>query len=207
MVGPYQVPVIRSALARLQQLGDPEFVALAERNERFIQVYRTQHWAHLRDTFHLHEWMPLLEALGCDQGNVQSLALLAQQGLAGRVETNRLLSTWANPVPGDYRNYVNAPQVYQASIRRARQFIDRPCENHQDYAAWVPGVSLGPYWVPKDEFFPAVRRLDRGYVEPVTLESRPYEVLSAQHRNGTWSTGWWYDDNADTWKWHWQRDQ
>ena len=139
-------PGMQNALARLEYLEDPCFEALHQANETFASLACTRTWAHLRDTWDLQEWLPLLSSVGADHGNVQSLVMLAQQGVAGRVEANRLLWTWCHPQASDKQAYWNRPMVFQAAIRNARQSLDMPPRNHQDWLAWVPGHALGPYW-------------------------------------------------------------
>ena len=45
-------------------------------------------------------------------------------------------------------DYIMAPLVMQADLRKARQEIDRLPRLHADHKAWHPGLALGPYWLP-----------------------------------------------------------
>ena len=143
-----------SALARLEQLQDPQFERLKNEAEAIMSLACTKQWAHLKDTFDLQDWVPLLTRAGADHGNITSLVELAQQGVAGRVEANRLLWTWCHPQSSSKVPYENKVQVYQASIRKARQSLDMPPKTHQDWGAWVPGRALGPYWEPHRVWIP-----------------------------------------------------
>ena len=147
-------PGMQSALARLEHLEDPCFEALHLANESFASLACTREWAHLQDTFDVEEWIPLLSSCGADHGNLQSLVLLAQCGVAGRVEANRLVWTWCHPQASNKAAYWNKPQVFQAAIRNARKSLDQPPRDHQDWQAWVPGHALGPYWEPSEKFIP-----------------------------------------------------
>ena len=146
---------MQSALARLEFLGDESFDALSLANENFASLACTRSWAHLKNTMDLAEWIPLLSSVGCDQGNVQALVQLAQQGVAGRVEANRLLWTWCHPQASSRVPYQKKAQVFRASIRNARKSLGQPPLTHQDWQAWVPGHALGPYWEPKAEYIPS----------------------------------------------------
>ena len=79
-----------------------------------LAYFRDRQWSHLRDTFEIEHWREPLGALGADQQNIMSLALLAQQGLPGRAEANRLLWTWMKPTSLESLSYINAPMTYQA---------------------------------------------------------------------------------------------
>ena len=143
---------MNSALARLEELGDPEYERLAEINRRFVSLTMATQWSHLKATTNLDDWLPVLLSMGMDEQNVQSLALLAQQGHAGRCEANRLLWHWMNKVSMEGLSYIHAPSFFQKAIRNARHSIDAPPRDHKDWAAWEPGHALGPYWGVKKEF-------------------------------------------------------
>ena len=147
-------PGAASCLARLEEIGDPQYEALRTANEVWASMSCTKNWAHLKDTFDIMDWLPLLVAVGADTGNVQSLAMLAQQGVAGRVEANRLLWTWCHPQASHKKPYRERPQVFQGSIRRARQSLDEPPNVSQDWKSWVPGRALGPWWEPHRDLIP-----------------------------------------------------
>ena len=117
---------MQSALARLQALGDPEYERLAETNRRFIGLTQAAEWAHLKQTANLDDWSPVLLAMGCDEQNVQPLALLAQQGPAGRCEANRLLRHWMNKVSMDGLNYLHALVFFGPFAMRGWQSMHRP---------------------------------------------------------------------------------
>ena len=148
-------PGAAAALARLEEIQDPHFEALRTANEAYASLTCTKQWAHLRDTFDLQDWMPLLIAVGADHGNIVGLSQLAQQGVSGRVEANRLLWTWCHPQSSSKAQYKSKAQVFQAAIRNARKFLDCPPLASQDFKNWVPGHSLGPYWEPKLESIPS----------------------------------------------------
>ena len=95
-----------------------------------------------------------MDALGCDDYNVRSLDSLAQRGLAGRAEANRLLWTWMKPTSLDSLYYRNAPQAYQAAIRNARERVDRLPLCSKDYAAWTPHETLAGNWQVLAEYAP-----------------------------------------------------
>ena len=171
----------------------------------------------------LDDWTPLLVDLGFDDGVVMSLVQLCQQGVAGRCEANRLLYQWTQPKATDYKGYQRAVEVAMCSIRNAMDKVRCPPEHIQSFKAWAPGMTLGAFWQPLAEFIPMdqVEQVRRDWgvhgqafnvpgPPPVptpaavtSLESMPHEVLSAQHPNGIWSTGWWQKPDW-TWAWHWQ---
>ena len=143
-----------SPLARLEQLKDPQFERLKNESEALASLACQKQWAHLKNTFDVQDWVPLLTKVGADAANIMSLCELAQQGVAGRVEANRLLWTWCHPQSTQKTPYANKAQVFQASIRKARQSLDQPPKGHEDWKAWVPGRALGPYWEPHKDFIP-----------------------------------------------------
>ena len=91
------VPGPVAAMARLEQLQDPGFGVLWQKHVDFLALVRSERWPMLRDTTDIRQWYPVLDALGLDHGNVMSLVALAQQGVAGRTEANRLLWEWTAP--------------------------------------------------------------------------------------------------------------
>ena len=180
-MGPPSAPSgMQSALARLQHLQDPMYETLARGNQLFASLEVNYQWAHMKNTIVRRDWLPLLNALGCDQQNVQALCQLAQQGRSGRVEANRLLYTWASPAPGDRPNYVNAPQVYQAPKRKGGQRVHRQVESHQDFQAWVPGHTLGPYWQPVEWAIPDWAKPDMMQFALVTPPQPPHGAEDGQ---------------------------
>ena len=129
----------------LEGVLDPaSLVKVHEATERVKAMAKARFW-HLRTTFDPEDWRSLLMSLGADEGNMIALVALAQQGVAGRVEANRLLWTWMKSTAPGARAYVGAPSVFQASIRNARQNIDQPPMTMYDWGAWVPGHAYGPY--------------------------------------------------------------
>ena len=143
---------MKSALARLHALGDPGYEPLADIDRRFVALTQETRWGHLKQTTSLDDWSPVLLAMGMDEQNVQPLALLAQQGPAGRCEANRLLWHWMNKVSMDGLNYIHGPSYFQKAIRNARQAVDAPPRDHKGWGAWEPGHALGPFWGLKKEF-------------------------------------------------------
>ena len=136
----------------LEGVLDPAaLVKVQEATERVKAMARARFW-HFRTTFDPEDWRNLLMSLGADEGNILALVVLAQQGIAGRVEANRLLWTWMKPTAPGTRPYVDAPGLFQASIRNARQNIDQPPMTMYDWKAWVPGRAYGPYWELREKF-------------------------------------------------------
>ena len=124
--------------------------------------------------------MVALAAAGADTGNITSLAKLAQQGVAGRVEANRLLWNWTHPRGHSTRAYRDKREFFQSSIRRARQHLDEPPKNEKDWLAWVPGKALGPYWEPGHlDFFPVWAEAQQwvGRNDPETMSMEQHTSL------------------------------
>jgi len=137
---------MRTALARLEQLKDPLYPLIKDNFNRFVGLEK-QNWCHLRSTVDMRDSLPILEALGADDLNVQSLANLAQASMAGRVEANRLLFNWMKPSSMEQLSYIRAPAVYQGAIRASFQDIQKPPCIAQRLACMdtfsVPGAILG----------------------------------------------------------------
>ena len=112
-------------------------------------------------------------AVGADEGNILALVGLAQQGVAGRCEANRLLWQWTKPVSPGTMGYVSGPAIYQAMIRKARQIVDAPPRCSKDWEAWEPGHALGPYWILKQEF------MGPGAPPPPPAFGQPWTPLAA----------------------------
>ena len=66
-------------------MNDTYYDMVRRKNLEFLALERAR-FVHLRDTTDIMDWLPVLNALGADPGNVQSLVLLAQHGPAGRCE-------------------------------------------------------------------------------------------------------------------------
>ena len=169
----------RTALARLQEIEDPEFDNLRLASLGILEHCRDKGKGkgsgkglpHLRDTLALEDWRVPLDALGCDQQNVMSLVLLAQQGLPGRAEANNLLWLWMTPTSLESLCYINAPLVYQAAIRNARKKVDRPPDEHRDYTLWTPHATLVGTWERLSMYAP--RDAHRNIVAPPPGSWRP----------------------------------
>ena len=142
-------PLAASALDRLKDLGDRQYEHLAY--QEFVQRYRwcTEGWHHLRDTFDVKLWVPVLQTLGMDQEAYKSLVCLAQQGPAGRCEANRLLWQYMKPAAPGASPYQHSAMVWMGSIRRARQCVNCPPRGHLDYLAWTPPCDPGGGVVPE----------------------------------------------------------
>ena len=121
-----------------------------------MRMYRwsTEQWGSLRDTWDWTRWVPLLNDLGLDNRAAQSLAVLCQQGPAGRCEGNRLLWHFMKPAAPGARGYHHAPSMWMNAIRAARQVVDRPPESHMDFRAWAPHATLAGCWFLKQEYAP-----------------------------------------------------
>ena len=144
-------PLADSALDRLKDLDDPQYLPLLYKKHLWLHKLTVQKWATLRDTWNIKDWGDVLQDLGCDEQAFQALVLLAQQGPPGRAEANRLI--WNFMKPGGF-TYRNPGQVWMASIKRARMEIDRPPVNHQDWQAWTPQKALEGDWEVKVNFAP-----------------------------------------------------
>ena len=118
-------PLADSALARLKQLADPQYLPLLYKRFHFMEVMTNEKWATLRDTWDIKDWAPLLIELGCDELAFKSLVLLAQQGPPGRAEANRLIWNFLKPgkLGGKYKD---PAQVWQASIKSPESQLTDP---------------------------------------------------------------------------------
>ena len=145
-------PLPKTALQCLKDLGDPRFPALLYQEQVTLYRYATESWFNLRDTFNPADWAPVLNELGCDVRAARCLMCLAQQGAPGRAQANRLLWQFMKESMKD--PYLNAAQVWQASIRQARKRIDEPPEDHRDWQAWTPHKSLVGEWSLLEEYAP-----------------------------------------------------
>ena len=63
-------------LDRLREY-DPQWEETLEQLHQFETALATTCWAHIRSTWNIMDWVPLMSTLGLDQGNVTSLCLLA----------------------------------------------------------------------------------------------------------------------------------
>ena len=82
-------------MARLQHLGDAKFEAFKRNDLELLDTFYTNptKMKQLKDTEAIGDWVAVLQALGADLPNIQTLACLAQQGTAGRIYANaRLIS-------------------------------------------------------------------------------------------------------------------
>ena len=138
-------------MARLQHLGDAKFEAFKRNDLELLDTFYTNATKikQLMDTEVICDWVAVLQALGADMPNIQTLACLARHGTAGRIYANALLINWMKDAVDNKRlDYIMAPLVMQADLRKARQEIDRLPHWHEDHKAWHPGLALGPYWLP-----------------------------------------------------------
>ena len=116
---------LTTAMARMQQLGGPVFDGFKRRDLDYFSAMM-QARRSLVETKKIGEWLPLLQSLGADMANVQTLVALAQQGHAGRIYANALLVKWMRQaIDAQNVDYIAAPQAMQADLRKARQQIDR----------------------------------------------------------------------------------
>ena len=86
-----------SALARLQEINDEKYMALAIEHVECARRHIDDNWENLKNTYDLDDWLPSLVALGADRGVVQGICMLAQQGVSGRAQANWLLYKWSHP--------------------------------------------------------------------------------------------------------------
>ena len=138
-------------MARMQQLGGDRFEDFKRRDLELLATVLTNVATHreLMDTAVIGDWVQVLQALGADMGNIQTMACLAQQGNAGRIYANALLIKWMKQaVDTQHLDYIVAPLTMQSDLRKARMQIDRPPAGHYDHMVWHPGLALGPYWLP-----------------------------------------------------------
>ena len=147
-----------TALAILEQTDHPSLTDARWATEKIKEQARRD-WERLRTTLDLNEWSPILASLGADEGNILAMALLAQQGVSGRTEANKLLWTWLQPKPlggaAPGHSYSAAPLIFQSQIRTKRQYVDSPPTSWRPQQhPWEPGWALGPWWVLKSEFKP-----------------------------------------------------
>ena len=80
-------------MARMQQLGGAKFADFRRRDVQLLATFVTNVTKHieLMDTAVIGDWVPVLQALGADMANIQTLACLAQQGNESRIYANALL--------------------------------------------------------------------------------------------------------------------
>ena len=86
-----------------------------------------------------------------------------------------------------------APRRYQADITHVRRWIDKPPEDHEDWAHWVPGKALGTYWSPLDEW------LDDVTMHLDGAKPGPWDEIAALNADGEMGRGWYKTDG----KWLW----
>ena len=80
-------------MARMQQLGGAVFEGFKRRDLEYLRAMM-QARRSLVETKKVCDWLPILQSLGADMANVQTLVALAQQGHAGRIYANALLVKW-----------------------------------------------------------------------------------------------------------------
>ena len=106
-----------TALARLQQLRDPEYKRLAMQHHDSATSYVNKNWDYLKSTKNIKDWLPVLVQLGADHGVVQGICMLAQQGPAGRMQANMLL--WQRSrAPSGPLNYMSRPRKCKGTFAR-----------------------------------------------------------------------------------------
>ena len=118
-------------MARMQQLGGDKFEDFKRRDLELLATVLTNVATRreLMDTEVIGDWVQVLQALGADMGNIQTLACLVQQGNAGRIYANALLIKWMKQaVDNQHLDYIVAPLAMQADLRKARMQIDGPPE-------------------------------------------------------------------------------
>ena len=152
------------------------------------------------DTEVICDWVQVLQALGADMANIQTLACLAQQGNAGRIYANALLIKWMkHAVDKQHLDYIVAPLVMQADLRKARMQIDRPPAWHYDHMVWHPGLALGPYWLP--DLKRCVGGNIRVVIDPGAWDDDDDGASWDNWDGGTWrhhwESTWWLDRDRD----------
>ena len=186
-------------MARMQQLGGDRFEEFKRRDLELLATVLTHVATHrvLMDTEILGDWAQVLQALGADMGNIQTMACLAQQGNAGRIYANALLIKWMKQaVDTQHLDYIVAPLAMQADLRKARMQIDRPPAGHYDHMVCHHGLALRPYWLQDLK-----RCVDPGaWDDPVNI--RVVIDLGAwddEHDGASWGN--W---GGGTWRHHWE---
>ena len=192
-------------MARMQQLGGAKFEDLRRRDLELLATFMTKH-RELMDTEVIGDWVPVLQALGADMANIQTLACLAQQGNAGRIYANALLIKWMKQaVDKQHLDYIVAPLVMQADLRKARQEIDRPPHWHEDQNAWHPGLALGPYWLPDIKHKAEDTRVAIGPGAWGDDDAGAYNCWDGgTWKRHQWSNSWWLDRGGDRGFWQWR---
>ena len=187
-------------MARLQHLCDDKFEAFKRNDLELLETVYTNpaKMKQLKDTEEICGWVAVLQALGADLPNIQTLACLAQQGSAGRIYANALLISWMKDAVDNKRlDYIAAPLVIQADLRKARQEIDRPPREHPDHKAWHPGLALGPYWLPDIKHKAEDTRVAIG--PGAWGDDDDYSCWDGGtwKRHWQWSSSWWLDRGGD----------
>ena len=155
------------------------------------------------DTEVIGDWVPVLQALGADMANIQTLACLAQQSNAGRIYANALLIKWMNQaVDKTHLDYIAAPLALQADLRKARKQIDRLPDWHNDWWAWHACLALGPYWAPELKHRNAAENI-RVVLDPgawgddddgASWDDYNWDGGTWRHQ---WASTWWLDRDRD----------
>ena len=99
-------------MARLQHLCDDKFEAFKRNDLELLDTFYTNATKikQLMDTEVIGDWVAVVQALGADMPNIQTLACLAQQGTAGRIYANALLINWMKDAVDNKRlDYIMAP--------------------------------------------------------------------------------------------------
>ena len=188
---------VRTAMARMQQLGGAKFEDLRRRDLELLATFMTKH-QELMNTEIICDWVPVLQAMGADMANIQTLACLAQQGNAGRIYANALLIKWMNTaVDKKQLDYIAAPLAMQADLRKARKQIDRLPDWHKNWWAWHAGLALGPYWAPGLKHRNADENI-RVVVDPRAWDDSDDDAYDdGDWGGGTWrrhwKSTWWFD--------------
>ena len=191
-----------TAMARLQHLVDDKFEDLKRHDLELLETVYTNpaKMTQLKDTEEICGWVAVLQALGADLPNIQTLACLAQQGSAGRIYANALLISWMKDAVDNKRlDYIMAPLVMQADLRKARQEIDRPPDWHDDHMVWHPGLALGPYWLPDIKHKAEDTRVAIGPGAWGDDDAGAYNCWDGGtwKRHWQWSSSWWLDRGGD----------
>ena len=180
-------------MARMQQLGGAKFEDFKRHDLELLATFVTNVTKHreLIDTEVIGDWVQVLQALGADMANIQTPACLAQQGNAGRIYANALLIKWMKQaVDKQHLDYIVAPLVMQADLRKARQEIDRPPDWHDDHMVWHPGLALGPYCLPDLK-----RRV--GHDDDDGASCDDYNCWDGGTWRHQWASTWWLDRGRD----------
>ena len=177
-------------MARMQQLGGDRFAYFKRRDLELLATVLTNVATHreLMDTAVIGDWVQVLQALGADMGNIQTMACLAQQGNAGRIYANALMIKWMKQaVDTQDLDYIVAPLAMQADLRKARMQIDRPPAGHYDHMVWHPGLALGPYCLPDLK-----RRVGHDDDDGASWDN--WDGGTWRHH---WESTWWLDRDRD----------